>query len=399
LSESKKYEKTIVFILFCVQFTHLIDFVIMMPLGPKLMRAFDIGPQQFSMLVSAYAFSSAICGLFSSFYMDQYDRKKALLFLYAGFTLGTLACGLAPNFWALLLARVVAGGFGGVMGGLIFSIIADAIPEMRRGTATGTVLSAFGVSSVIGIPTGLFLAEKFNWHAPFIFLSVLSLLVLLLASKVIRPMTNHRDPSGNQVAPWPKFIELLTTPNHVKAFLLTTFMMLSGFSIIPFVSAYMVRNVGLLESQLPYIYFFGGLFTLVTSRVIGKLADRFGRHRVYYVLAIISLFPIMIVTHLPPLPLPLILAASTFFFIFVSGRYVPAMTIITSAVMPRSRGSFMSLHAAIQSISMGFASTIAGLIITTEPNTGQLQHYGIMGVVSCLITVICIFLASRVRSV
>jgi predicted MFS family arabinose efflux permease len=361
------------------------------------MRVFSIGPSEFSLVISSYAFSAAICGILGSLFLDRFDRKKALLFLYSGFILGTLACAFAFNHHALIFARIIAGGFGGILGGLIFSILGDNIPENRRGAATGTVMSAFGVSSVIGIPTGLFLADHFNWHAPFIFLSVLSSLVLILIIKKMRPMKQHlKESQDSKLSRWESFKTNLFEPNHLRAFTLSLFIILSGFMVIPFVSPYMVKNVGLLETELPYLYFCGGLFTLVTSRLIGKLSDKIGKHKVFYIIGSLSLIPILIITHLPKLPLPIVLLCSSLFFILVSGRFVPIMSMITSSVKPSNRGSFMSLNSAIQSIAMGIASFVAGLIISTGAN-GELVNYGFIGIISCLFTVFSMFLASRVK--
>jgi predicted MFS family arabinose efflux permease len=297
------------------------------------------------------------------------------------------------------MARIVAGGFGGVLAGLSFSIIGDNIPEERRGAATGTVMSAFGVSSVIGIPFGLFLAETFNWHAPFIFLTLLAIPVLVMVAKEMAPMNAHLLLGNHGKSnPIKNFKEVLLEPNHVRAFLLSIFIILSGFMVIPFVSAYMVKNVGLKETELTYMYFFGGLFTLVTSRYIGRLSDIHGKHKMFYVIGILSMVPILLLTNLPALPLVVVLTVSTLFFILVSGRFVPIMSLVTSSVKANKRGAFMSLNSSIQSMAMGLASMISGVIITSGAS-GELVNYNIVGIISCLLTIICLFLARRVKIV
>jgi predicted MFS family arabinose efflux permease len=398
-------EKKLISILFMVQFTHILDFVIMMPLGPKFMRIFDIGPREFSHVVSAYGIAAACAGIIGSLFMDRYDRKKALVFLYTGFMVGTFACGMAINHHTLILARIVAGSFGGILSGFILSILADAVPVKRRGAATGVVMSAFGVSSVIGIPTGLFLAEYFDWHTPFLFLGGLAFFILLFIIKEMAPMTGHLNsiprPGDGASGKSNKtglqdLIEVMVEPNHWRAFVLTIFVILSGFLVIPFISPYMVKNVGLKENELPYLYFLGGLFTLVSSRWIGKMSDKVGKHKMFYVMAWLSLIPLLLITNLPRLPLSMVLIASCLFFIIVSGRFVPAMAIITSSPQPKHRGAFMSLNSTIQSLTMGAASFVSGHIITTN-DLGELVNYNWIGFISCGMTLLAIYFASKVQ--
>ena len=263
--------KILIAFLFMVQFTNILDFVIMMPLGPKIMRAFAITPKEFAYVVSAYGFSAAISAILGSFFIDLFYRKKALLFLYCGFTLGTIACGLAPNHIALIAARIIAGAFGGIMGGHIFSILGDNIIETHRGKATGAVMSAFGFASVVGVPVGLALAENWSWHTPFLALGVLCFIVLFSLNFKLPLLQQSTRDKKNKIH---HFKAVIREPNHQRAFLLSIFLILSGFMVIPFISPYMVRNVGLLEKELPYMYFLGGLCTLVTSNLIGRLSDR-----------------------------------------------------------------------------------------------------------------------------
>lgn len=388
----KKDETILILLLFSVQFTHILDFVIMMPLGPTFMRFFHIGPREFSYVVSSYGFAAACGGFVSSFFMDYFDRKKSLIFLYSGFIIGTLFCALAFNHHALIAARAVAGMFGGVLNGLLFSILGDSIPEERRGQRTGTVMSAFGLASVVGIPTGLFLANKYTWHTPFIFLAGISFVVLFFIIKKMNPVTAHLG--GKKVS----LKELLLTPNHARAYWLSLFIILSGFMVIPFVSPYMVKNVGLSESELPFLYFFGGICTFITSNYIGKLSDAHGKKKMFYIVGTLSIIPILTTTHLPRLPLSIALIANCLFFILVSGRFVPIMALIVSSVAPPQRGAFMSINSAIQSLGIGLASFVSGALITTNAH-GELLHYGLVGFLSVGLTLFCLYLASRIKIV
>lgn len=393
-------ERIIIALLFAIQFTHILDFVIMMPLGPKFMRFFSIGPDKFSVVVSAYTFSAAISGLIASFFMDRFDRRSAIITLFVGFTVGTFACALAPNYEMLVLARITAGGFGGVLGALIFSVIGDIIPEERRGKATGTVMAAFSVASVIGIPIGLFLAETFHWHAPFVFLTLISLVVLFFLFKEMPSLTSHmkKGHSTKGVDVLHEFLSILKEKNHQRAYFLSIAIMLSGFMVIPFVSPYMVKNVGLSEKELPYIYFFGGIFTFVTSRGIGVLSDKYGKFKMFSIVAPLSMIPILLVTNLTHVSLYVALVCTTLFFILVSGRFVPVMAIVTSSAAREKRGSFMSLNSSIQMLATGSASLITGLIVT-EGVGGKLEGFHLAGAIACVLTLVSVYLAKKVKIV
>jgi predicted MFS family arabinose efflux permease len=396
-SEVPAGERSLVLVLSAVQFTHIMDFMIMMPLGPQLMRVMLISPQQFGLLVAAYTLTAGVAALAVAFYTDRFDRRQTLLLLYAGFVVATLLCGIAPGYGALLAARAVAGAFGGVAGATVHSIIGDAIPEQRRGTATGLVMSAFALSSIIGVPIGLVLAAHYSWRAPFLFLVVVSTLVLILVWKILRPMRGHIV-EGVAHRPLHQMKAVLGTANHLRAFVFMLALMFAGFSVIPFISPYMVANVGLKETDLPYLYLFGGLATAFTSRYIGKLADRHGKRQIFTVIGLISIAPLLITTNLPPVPVWAAICASVIFMVFVSGRFVPAMALVISSVEPRLRGGFMSINSAIQQFGLGAASLLAGSIIGHGVG-GTLTHYWMVGFIAVGATLLAIALAWGVKPV
>ena len=184
-------EKILLLTLAVIQFSHITDFMILMPLGPQLMKAFDILPSQFALLVSTYTFSAGTSGFVGAFFIDRFDRKKAILTMATGFAIGTFACGFAQSYHWLLITRSITVLFGGVMGALILSIVGDAIPNERRATAMGMVMAAFSVASVVGVPAGLFLADLSDWHMPFIVLGGVAFLTLVPMSVYIPNMTEH----------------------------------------------------------------------------------------------------------------------------------------------------------------------------------------------------------------
>jgi predicted MFS family arabinose efflux permease len=391
------HETALLLTLAAIQFTHAVDFMVMMPLGPQFMRLFGIGPQAFGLLVSIYTLSAAASGFMAAFWVDRVDRKRALLGLYAGFAVATALCAFAPDYPRLLAARFVAGAFGGVIGGLVFAAVADLVPWARRAKAMAVVSAAFSLAAVAGIPLSLWLAAHLSWRAPFVALALTSVVIGLVALRILPPMRAHVAIGGAR-RPWRQFRAIFGERNHLRAFAMMIALTFAGFSVIPFVAAYNVANVGVAEQDLAVIYFAGGLATLVSSQAIGWLADRHGKRRVFSVVALLSIGPILLTTHLPPLPLPAVVAAAVLFFVFVTGRFGPAMALVTGSVSPDLRGSFMSFNASVQQLGSGIASLVAGWIIG-RASDGALTHYGTVGWIAAAATLLAIALARRIRIV
>jgi predicted MFS family arabinose efflux permease len=369
--------------------------VIMMPLGPQFMRIFHIRPDQFGLLVSAYTFSASIAGLISSFFVDRFDRRKVILFIFTGFILSTFLCALSASYEQLLITRFIAGSFGGIMGALTLSITGDLFPPERRGRATGIIMSSFSVASVVGVPLGLYFASLFNWRVPFFAVAFMGLVFIPYARNALPPVRDHLDRKGDSSG-WEDFMSIMKSSDSWKAFSFVFFVMITGFSVIPYLSPYLVKNVGLTEDQLPLIYLTGGLFTFFTSRRIGHLSDKYGKNRVFIVIAAISVIPTLIITHLPVIPVYAVITVTTFFMIFMSGRVVPAMALITGSVRPAVRGRFMSINASVQHLSTSLASFTGGLIVT-EGIDGRLMHYSYVGYLSVVTTVMAIILAYNIK--
>lgn len=389
------FEIKLLIVLAIIQFTHIVDFMIVMPLGPMLMRFFEISPQQFGTLVSSYTFSASIFGLVGALVMDRFDRKKVLLTLYTGFISGTLACGLAPSFSILMVARIFTGAFGGGIGAIILSMIGDQVPEQRRGAGTGVIMSAFSLASILGVPFGLSLATWSSWHLPFLFLGSLSLGAWLLAAALLPEMKHHMQ-RKRKLSPAKNFVSILRKKNLRWSLSLIWFLMLSGFSIIPFLSPYLVLNVGMKESQLPLIYMCGGAFTFFSARWIGALSDRYGKPNTFRIMAGLAVFPLLLMTHLPRVPLPFILVTTTIFMVVVSGRTVPGMALITSSVHPWQRGSFMSLNSSVQMVGAATASLLGGLILQNSP-TGELLHFNWVGWLAVLFNLIALMVVGKIK--
>ncbi len=391
-------ERLLLFTLAAINFTHIVDFMIMMPLGPQLMRLFDISPQQFSALVSTYTFSAGIASFAGAFLLDRFDRKRALFAAYAGFVIGTFACAMAPGYHLLLSARIITGCFGGILSALILSIVGDVIPHERRATAMGIVMAAFSVASIFGVPFGLYIANQFSWHAPFFFLGFLSLVLFVPIMISVPSLRAHMSSDQPHPSPVRVIATIARNGNQMSALWFTIMLVLGHFAIIPFISPYMVSNVGFAESDLTYIYLLGGAVTIFTSPLIGRLADRIGKPKVYAIFAMLTLIPVFLITNLPHTALPIALVVTTIFFVTSSGRFVPAMAMVTSAVAPQNRGKFLSINSAAQQLTAGVAAAFAGMIVTKDAS-GALLHYHYVGYIAIAISILAILVSRRLQVV
>ena len=392
--KSVPHEWSFLLILAAAQFSHVLDFVIMMPLGPEFIDEWAISPQQFGFLVSIYTFSGALCSFLGAFFIDRFDRKTALLRLYVGFTIGTLACALAPSYLSMLLGRAITGAFGGLMGAVVFSIIGDVFNESRRGAAMGTVMSAFSLASIIGVPIGLWLAH-ISWRVPFYTLSGVSIVIMLAAYKILPPLRAHLV-AKRKIDIESELRFLILSEGHWRAFALIVFLMLAAFTVIPYIATYMKKNIGLSRNDLALMYFVGGFFTLLTSRLVGRWSDRFGKQKVFVWMALFSTVPILLLTNMPRIPVTTAIIVTTLFSVLISGRAVPAMSMITSTVVAERRGSFMSFTSAVQQLASGFASLIGGIILTESAN-GELVNYDLVGYTAVMATLFSIYFAKTLR--
>ena len=388
-------ERWLLFTLAGIQFTHILDFMIMMPLGPQFTALFGISNAQFGLLVSAYTLSAGLSGLMAATYIDRFGRKPLLLGMYSLFGLATLACAFAPDYLWLMVARVAAGLFGGVLSALSQTIVADVIPFERRGRAMSVVMTSFSVSTVAGVPLGLFLAAHFNWHAPFVGIAALVGLLSLAAWQTLPRLDAHLH-HPERVSVWRGIGQVLAEPNHLKAFAVSGLMMFAAFTVIPYITIYLQSNAGMKTQEVPWIYLCGGLATLLSARYFGRLTDRVGKVQMFQRLALAVTVPLMATTLSQGLPLWGLLTISTLFFTVMSGRMIPGMAMISSAALPRLRGTFMTLNSAVQSASMGLAALVAGLIIGRDAQ-GQLTGYWVAGLLGVVASLLSVWLAGHLR--
>jgi predicted MFS family arabinose efflux permease len=388
-------ERNILLLLAAVQFTHIMDFMVMMPLGPQLMRELAITPQQFGALISTFAITSGVVGLAAAPFIDRFDRKKLLLFCYAGFTLGTLACGLSHTAGALMLARALCGAFGGVSGATVMAIVSDLVPPQRRAHGMGIIMTAFSAAAALGVPLGLKIAQWWRWEGPFLVVAGAATVVWLCLLRVLPPVRGHlagrADGAGD-------FLSLLKDGNAWRGLLLMAAMVFGHFTIIPYLSPYLVGNVGMPEKFLFLVYLVGGLVTIFTGPFVGKTADRLGKFRVYVVMVAGASLVIWALTNSGPRPVWQILLLSALFFTFASGRFIPGQAAVSLAVPSARRGAYMSLVACARDLASGITAAIGGQVIAPGPN-GSLLHFNLLGWLAIAVSLASFWIFRKVRAV
>jgi len=399
MSETKPtftgYEKFIIALLATLQFTVVLDFMVLSPLGYILLDKLSITTSQFGLVVSAYAFSAGASGLLTAGFADKFDRKKLLLFFYVGFLVGTLFCGIAPTYHLLLAARVFTGIFGGVIGSISFAIITDLFAIDVRGRVMGFVQMAFASSQVLGIPIGLYLANKFNWHAPFLMIVALGLIVGVLIVTQMKPIDAHlKNPrTGNA---FQHLAKTLARPEYLQGFAATALLATGGFMLMPFGTAFGVHNLGIAEASLPTLYMVTGISMLVFSPMIGKLSDKTGKYKVFLMGSTVTCIMTLIYCNLSVTPLWIIIGLNVLLFVGITGRMISASALMTAVPDPQDRGAYMGINSSIQQIAGGLASLLAGFIVS-ETSTGFIENYPLLGDVVVFAVIVTALLMYRIH--
>ncbi len=389
------YQWFIIAILAFLQFTIVLDFMVLSPLGAILMPELDITPVQFSHLVSAYAYSAFASGIMAAGFADKFDRKKILLFFYAGFLIGTILCGLAPDYWSLLLARIITGLFGGVVGSVVFAITTDLFEMKVRGRVMGFVQMAFAASQVLGLPIGLLLANKLNWHAPFLLIAGIGILVFFVIYAKMKAVDAHLA-IQRTISPFKHLIKTITRKRYLTGFGATVLLATGGFMLMPFGSAFTVNNLGIDLEHIPLIYLFTGITTMIAGPFIGKLSDRIGKFKMFLIGSILSMILVFIYCNLGLTPLFIVILVNAILFIGITARMISAQALMSAVPEPADRGAFMGLNSSIQQLAGGLAASLAGLIVVQEADN-TLSHYPILGYVVITAMVITLFMMNIIN--
>lgn len=385
-----RYQMFVIAVLAFLQFTIILDFMVMSPLGAIVMPELGITPRQFGWAVSAYAFSAGVSGILSAGFADRFDRKRLLLFFYGGFVLGTMLCAYAPSYHWLLGARIVTGLFGGVIGSIVLAISTDLFPLEMRGRVMGFVQTAFAASQVLGLPAGLYFANLWNWHAPFVAVVAIAVPAGLIIAVYMQPVTAHLT-LKQEHSPWEHFIATLRQPDYTIAFAVTAILATGGFMLMPFGSAFLVNNVGIDLAHIPTIYLVTGLCTVFAGPLIGRAADRFGKFQTFCFGSAVSIVMVAIWTNMGPSPLWLVVIVNVLLFVGIFSRIIPSQALLSAIPAIQRRGAFNAISASLQQLSGGVASLAAGVLIIEEPS-GHLRHFDWLGVIVIAATLLSVAL-------
>ena len=389
------YQKFAIFILAITQFTVVLDFMVMSPLGDILMKTLDIKPSQFGLAVSAYAFSAGISGLLTAGFADKFDRKKLLLFFYIGFIAGTFLCGIANSYPLLVGARIVTGLFGGVIGSISMAIIADLFDLQHRGRVMGFLQMGFGASQVLGIPIGLYLANSWGWHAPFLWIAGMAVIVTVLIAVKLQPITKHLAVQHDRSA-FAHLWHTVSKKDYRIGFSATALLSIGGFMMMPFGSAFAINNLHITQHQLPIIFMVSGLSSLIIMPLIGKLADKIDKFKIFAIASAWMIVMVMVYSNLGPTPLALVIVLNVLMMSGIMSRMIPSTALVTGIPVLQDRGAFMSINSSLQQIAGGIAAAIAGMIVIQKDKFSPLQHYNTLGYIVVSISAVGVYMIYRV---
>jgi predicted MFS family arabinose efflux permease len=389
-SAFSSYQKFVVAILAFLQFTIVLDFMLLSPLGALVIPALNITASQFGWVVSVYAFSAGLSGLLAAGFADRFDRKKLLMFFYCGFLAGTLLCGLAHTYHLLLLARMVTGLFAGVVGSVSFAIITDLFPLEMRGRVMGLIQTAFAASSVLGIPLALLLSTRWGWNTPFFMIVAVSALVGGIIQAYLRPVNDHLNHHPDR-SPLHHFLQTVSNRDYLQGFATTGLLTVGGFMLMPFMTVFMVHNVGLPIDKLPLVYMITGAFSIVAGPLIGRASDAFGKLKVFGFGCAMTIVMVIIYTHLHATPFWMLIVVMVLLQIGIFSRMISSSALMSALPKPADRGSYMSISSSLQQVSGGLAAVIAGLIVLQIPG-GPLLHFDTLGYILVCTTLISLAL-------
>lgn len=390
------YQKFAVFILAITQFTVILDFMVMSPLGDILMKSLSLKPSHFGLVVSAYAFSAGISGLLTAGFADKFDRKKLLLFFYIGFIAGTVLCGIVNSYYWLVAARIITGLFGGVIGSISMAIVADLFSIQQRGRVMGFIQMGFGASQILGIPIGLYLANAWGWHAPFLWVAGMASIVAFCIAVKLKPINEHLAVQQEKT-PFEHLKHTVLKKDYRIGFTATALLSVGGFMMMPFGSAFAINNLHITEHQLPMIFMIAGLSTLLVMPLVGKLSDTIDKYKIFVFATLWTIIMVAVYTNLGVTPFVFVAIANVLMMMGIMGRIVPSTALVTSIPEMQDRGAFMSINSSLQQIAGGIAAAFAGTIVVQKDKLSPLEHYDTLGIIIICISILTVILMYRVN--
>jgi predicted MFS family arabinose efflux permease len=391
------YQKFMIMILAFIQFTVVLDFMIISPIGDILMKSLSLDPKQFSIVVASYAFSAAISGIMSAGFADRFDRKKFLMFFYAGFLIGTLFCGISTSYYTLLISRIVTGIFGGVISSISMAIVTDLFAMQQRGRVMGTIQMAFAVSQILGIPLGVYLADKFDWHMSFLMIVAVASIVGLIIMVKMKPISEHLKLQSDKSA-FSHLTHTIMRKDYQVVFLATAMLSIGGFMLMPFGNAFLVNNIHIPQNKLALIAFCTGISAAIIMPLIGRLSDKVDKFKLFSVASFWAIIMVIIYTNIPVMPVWQVIIVNILLFVGIMGRVVPSSILTTGVPEMKDRGAFMSFNNSLQYMAGGVSALVAGLIVHQQTKTSPIQNYNILGYVVAGVILVCIYFMYRVST-
>ncbi|MBX7201638.1 MAG: MFS transporter [Bacteroidia bacterium] len=391
------YQRMVLIILALTQFMVVLDFMVLAPIGDIVIKSLHINTQQFGMVVSAYIFSAAISGFLAAGFIDRFGRKQVLLFFFTGFIIGTLFCALSTSYHSLFIARIVTGIFGGVIGSLSMTIVTDLFAPNQRGRAMSVVQMAFATSQILGIPLGIYIANKFDWQHTFYLIVCASIFILLLVWTRFKPMKEHLHAKSDK-HPLVQLWQTLVNKEHQAGFLAVVFIGM-GMMLQPFVSIFLVNNVHLTNEQLPLLFLVTGIAALVVMPLVGRLSDKFNRYKIFLVGSAIAVIIVPIYTNLPVVSIGLVFVVNILMFAAITSRMAPFQALNTMIPRAEHRGAYMSISSSLQQVSAGIGIVVASSIVTQASPTSPLKNFNILGYLVVALVILACLLVYRVSKI
>ena len=393
------YQKFVIAILALTQFTVVLDFMVMSPLGDLLMKSMQLSTKQFGIAVFSYAFSAGISGFLTAGFADSFDRKKLLLFFYIGFIVGTLFCGLASNFYLLVAARVFTGIFGGVIGSISMAIVSDLFPIEKRGRVMGFLQMGFGTSQVLGIPISLYVANHFGWQSPFFLIVGMALIIWLFIVLKMKPITKHLEVKDKDTNALQHLIHTIQNRNYRVGFLTTALMSLGGFMIMPWGSVYAINNLHVTQEQLPLLFMIAGVATLLMMPLIGKISDKINKFTIFTFASAWMIIVVVTYANLGETSFAIVVILNVLMMMGVMARMVPSVALVSELPKLQDRGAFMSVNSSLQQMAGGIAAAIGGMIVVQKDVHSPIEHYDTLAYVVSFFVILCVIMLYRVQKI
>jgi predicted MFS family arabinose efflux permease len=372
-------ERRLTLVIAAVQFINILDFMMVMPLGPDFAKALDIPVAHIGYIGGSYTAAASVAGLLGSLFLDRFDRRKALAVAMAGLVLSTALGGLAWDLPSLLAARVLAGLFGGPAVAIAIAVVSDSVAAERRGQATGIVMSSFSLAAIAGVPVGLELARLGGWRLPFFAVAAAGLIVAAIALAILPPQRGHLTSETGPGA-WVRFTALLTRRKTWLAYATVALVQIQQFMIIPNIASYVQGNLGFPREHLGLFYLIGGSLSFLTTRWAGRLVDRVGASPVTLA-GTVGLTAVIYVAFVNyPVWMP-VLAVFPLFMMFIGIRMVANGTALSRVPDPAERAGFMALVSAVQHMSSAFGAFLSASILENAAD-GALVHVPLMATAS-----------------